>query len=512
MGMRKNTSRAAVVWLMGLLVVSLACMGQRDDDPPGDPDTGTPDASTPDTGETDSGDPDAGEQGTWLMSVADQSITGIFRNRVRIQSVETSAQGWVVVYADDSGSPGEVLGHSAVSAGVQVAVEVALSRDVTPDEQLYAALYEDLGVDGTFEVPGDDTAAPGDAGDPTKNGFVVSLPLDPEINVIDQHVGTTPPDGAVTLTRHNVTVAEVTAPEDGWVVVYDGSGGVPGDVIGHAPVAKGPADDIVVTVDRKLLHEDVLFVAVHQDLGTDGVFEFPGDDVPFNRPGTTDVLAESFTVWTPSISAGDQVAGFTAEATPDHTVLVTGVRSGQKGWVVLYSDTAGAPGLVIGHAPVGPDTATGADLVITAERDLVRGETLHAILHVDEGTPDTFEFPGVDLPRSDYGVMRPVQSTFVVDIPALEIASLYTATTIDAITVARVVSPGKAWLSARDENGDILGFVQVQPGETLDVVIPVTSRPLFEDETVTIDLNAENATVDQFDGSVPATFVRELSG
>jgi hypothetical protein len=495
----ERMSKPVLIWLMGALVMSLACMGQRDDGP-GDQDTGAPDTGTP-----DSAQPDAGEEGTWLLSVTDQNLDNLFKNRISIQSVEVSSPGWVVVYADDAGAPGEVLGHAAVSPGISLALTVLLSREIAGDEQLHAALHEDLGVEGTLELDGADVPAPGAAGDPTQNTFTVSVPLTPVVEVDDQHVGTVPPDGAITITRHAVTVGSVTSPGDGWVVIYDGAGGVPGDVLGHAPVSAGTSSGVVVPMGRGLLHAEELFAALHEDAGTTGDFEYPGADAPVTRPGTTDVLAEPFTVFTPSLTAPEQVAGLSAASPPAHTVLVTDVRSGGKGWVVVYDMRAGIINDVLGHAPVGPDGATGADVTVEVSRPLVSGETLQVVLHDDLGTPDTFEFPGADLPRVGHGDL-PIQAELVAEPPAVTFPDPNDPASLHELVVERVASPADAWLTARtvDEGGGpgvLLGYVQVTPGVHDDLALPITARPLIRNEEVRVELNAENGTVGQFDGT-----------
>lgn len=69
--------------------------------------------------------------------------------------VVASQDSWVVLRADKSGVPGEVLGYTAVASGEHKDVKVAVdSGKVTP--VVHVNLYVDLGTKGKFENPGSD--------------------------------------------------------------------------------------------------------------------------------------------------------------------------------------------------------------------------------------------------------------------------------------------------------------------------------------------------------------------
>jgi plastocyanin len=90
------------------------------------------------------------------------------------------------------------------------------------------------------------------------------------------------------------------------------------------------------------------------------------------------------------------------------TVTIDQVVAAQAGWIVIHIDSNGAPGPVIGFAPV----AAGANPDVAVEIDLAQATpTLHAMLHLDAGTLGTYEFPGDDGPvrAGDAVVMVPFQ-------------------------------------------------------------------------------------------------------
>lgn len=86
------------------------------------------------------------------VTVADQPIVN---GTVTIAEVVSSGPGWLVIHAQKDGKPGPVLGHSAVSDGVNtnVVVEIDVSGAT---ETLYAMLHTDAGTVGTYEFPGPD--------------------------------------------------------------------------------------------------------------------------------------------------------------------------------------------------------------------------------------------------------------------------------------------------------------------------------------------------------------------
>jgi len=94
-------------------------------------------------------------QMTPAVEVSDQDIVN---GTVTIDSVVSDGPGWIVIHADDNGSPGVVIGQSAVQDGENMDVEVEIDVDMAT-ETLYAMLHIDAGVEGTYEFPGADSPA-----------------------------------------------------------------------------------------------------------------------------------------------------------------------------------------------------------------------------------------------------------------------------------------------------------------------------------------------------------------
>lgn len=63
--------------------------------------------------------------------------------------------GWVAVFADDNGAPGELLGYGQVHDGLNFEIKVYWSHYPMPGQYI-VQLQKDAGVAGKFEYPGPD--------------------------------------------------------------------------------------------------------------------------------------------------------------------------------------------------------------------------------------------------------------------------------------------------------------------------------------------------------------------
>jgi plastocyanin len=203
--------------------------------------------------------------------------------------------------------------------------------------------------------------------------------LTPSVSVSDQDII----DG-------KVTVEEVVSDGPGWIVIHADADGAPGPVVGHAPVQNGVNQNVQVSIDTAAATE-TLYAMLHTDAGVQGEYEFPGDDVPVKVNGQ--VVTPPFKVTgglpvTPSVTVSDQDI-------VNDTVTVQEVVSNGPGWIVIHADENGAPGPVIGHAPV----SNGSNKDVTVKIDTANAtQTLYAMLHTDAGVQGEYEFPGEDIP------------------------------------------------------------------------------------------------------------------
>lgn len=308
------------------------------------------------------------------VSVADQDASD---GNVVIEDVDAAQDGWIVIHVTRDGGPGPVIGFAPVEAGENHDVEVEIDLEQATG-QLFAMLHLDAGTEGTYEFPGDDR--PVKVGDSIVNvSFQVTFPVEPAVTVSDQDVS-----------EGTAIIDKVAAAEPGWLVIHSARDGAPGPVIGHAPVGIGNNSEVAVAIDLDKATQQ-LFAMLHLDAGTQGEYEFPGDDAPVRVDETVVVkpFAAEFPV-EPSVSVSDQDFS-------DGTVTVDNVAAGQPGWLVIHVDDDGAPGAVIGHAAVEAGNNPGLEVGIDAAAATPK---LFAMLHLDAGTAGEYEFPGDDGPVS----------------------------------------------------------------------------------------------------------------
>ncbi|HOX47084.1 MAG TPA: hypothetical protein PK668_26055 [Myxococcota bacterium] len=216
------------------------------------------------------------------------------------------------------------------------------------------------------------------------------------------------------LTAANeVLVASASSDGPGWATIHADEAGAPGAVLGFTAVPDGQSSQVAVTLERDATDGETLWAMLHLDAGTLGTYEFPGADVPVTDAQGAMVM-ESFSV---TLAPPPEPAIAAAAQTLDDlstVVLVQSATSVGLGWVTIHEDDAGSPGLVLGHAHL--DAGTTASVAVVLDRPAVNGETLHAMLHLDEGTPRAYEFPGVDVPATD-GQGGVVMAPFLVTVP-----------------------------------------------------------------------------------------------
>jgi sugar lactone lactonase YvrE len=124
-----------------------------------------------------------------------------------------------------------------------------------------------------------------------------------------------------------VTVAKVVAAQDGWMVIHSDADGKPGPVLGQTAVAKGTTENVVVMLDQPVTPDTPLWAMLHVDEGVQGVYEFPGPDVPAEVNGAIvmvpfTALAEPTAV--PTVAPTEEATAVpTEEAAVEATVAPT---------------------------------------------------------------------------------------------------------------------------------------------------------------------------------------------
>lgn len=146
------------------------------------------------------------------------------------------------------------------STGLTAATAVTATSEVTTTT---AAMTETAPLTETAAMT--HTAAMTESAAPT----APSAALVPGVTVSDQ-----PSDGTT------ITVTQVTAAEQGWLVIHANVDGKPGPVLGQASVPAGTTNNVVVTLDSPLRETGPVWAMLHVDGGVAGAWEFPGADGP----------------------------------------------------------------------------------------------------------------------------------------------------------------------------------------------------------------------------------------
>src|SRR6266545_5913540 len=207
------------------------------------------------------------------VDAADQAIVD---SSITVENVTAGQDGWIVAHLDEGGKPGKVIGHTAVKTGENKDVKIKLSEDVPAGGKLWPMLHIDAGAIGTYEFPGPDA------------------PVIVDGNIVMKQIAVTAPAAAApaaaekdavdvddqAIVNGSITVAEIYASQDGWIVAHLDEGGKPGKVIGHAAVKKGESNNVVIKLSEDVPAGGKLWPMLHIDAGAIGTYEFPGPDAP----------------------------------------------------------------------------------------------------------------------------------------------------------------------------------------------------------------------------------------
>jgi hypothetical protein len=197
----------------------------------------------------------------------------VVNRSITIERIISDGPAFAVVYADDNGAPGFIIGSESLQDGlnVQVVVEL-LETAVTP--QLFILIHEDSTPGDAFDFP---------ANDPPRlfNGRLpapFTFQTNPGNYLVTRDQLLVKDEGETAVV---VPLVVVDVPV--WVAVHENDAGEVGELLGIVNLQPGINRFISVPIDPP--GDNVQLMAVlYLDAGTLGIYDFPvGGDVPLQR-------------------------------------------------------------------------------------------------------------------------------------------------------------------------------------------------------------------------------------
>lgn len=453
-----------------------------------------------------------------ILNVEDQMIS---QNMVNVSSVTFDQDGWIVIHAEDGGSPmvPDIISEPMmVTSGTHSDIKVSLAEgtELNDGDKVWVMLHTDTGTKGEYEFDGtdqsDDKPVKNDMDNIVMTAITVSSP---SITVKNQPVSS-----------NMVVIENVDAAVDGWLVIHndDGTGNItlPG-IIGKTWVNKGMNSNVMVHLDSmvQITPGQKLFPMLHVDDPGNNEYDFPENgDTPevFGFNGTeASIIVKSFEVedLTGSMNVSNQMVS-------QNLIGVSSITMNADGWVVVHKSTADGgvpivPGIISEPVHLDAGTTDNVLIPITPGTNLKDGEYVFVMLHNDNGSVGTYEFDGAsgyDGPIAMDGnvVMKKIK------LIAPSIAVSDQPVTDNKVTIDNVVMAADGWLVVHNDDGTgnitlpgILGKAYLTKGEHSDVTVDlydaetyVTGQKLFP--MIHIDSPANQIYDFPDDGDNPEVF------
>ena len=425
------------------------------------------------------------------LAVSDQPLD--IDGTIVIESVTVLEPAWVVVHAEREGEVGEVLGQTAVSPGTSTNVAVVIDPLQATDD-LVAMLHSNAGSENSFDFPGDDEPLLMD-GTTIAQSFAIDRQLQlPEIEVSDQEILE---DGLVRIER-------VRSPKPGWVVIHAQEDDAIGAVLGFAFVEAGVTENVVAHIPWRE-GTPTLYAMLHEDVGREQRFDFPDEDLPLLAMGEP-VVAEMQVTYPPNLVIFDQPV-------IDNQIVVDRVISDGPGWLVVYADEEGSPGIIIGSAALQDGLNEQVSVGLLGAEVT---EQLFIFLHEDTEPGDAFNFPAADFQITYQGrIVNPF--SFKTNAGNYLGSQDQVLTEVDgetAVTIPFTVTEVDAWVviytDDEGELGEIIGQTWLPPGVNRNVSVPID--PEQATDTLYAVLHWDAGTIKDFEpGGTDIPFQRNLS-
>lgn len=183
----------------------------------------------------------------------------------------------------------------------------------------------------------------------------------------------------------------------------------------------------------------------------------------------------------------------------DGTVTIPLVDSAVDGWLVIHADADGAPGPVIGFAPVAAGQTEELAVPVDAAGTT---DPVYAMLHVDEGNAGVYEFPGPDGPARDSAdavVVTPFALGGLPDDAVSVVSQL--ASEDNTVVVPAVRAAADGWIvihaDANGAPGPVAGFAPVAAGANHQIAVELD--PAVATETLHAMLHVDAGVAGEYE-------------
>ena len=347
-------------------------------------------------------------QPTGDLVVNDQSLEN---NMLTVSNVNMSDPGWVVIHRDNgSGEPVvpdiiSVPKYVAANESTNVTVQLADGVTLQDGETVWVMLHTDDG-DEVYEFDGGDIDAPivDASGNIVVKSIVVSIDAQPSVSVDDQ-----------ALINNSITISSITLNENGWVVVHADNGDAPQvpDIISqpvYLPAGSYTNVEVPMKDDVTVAANDQVWVMLHSDTNTEGLYEFDGGEMDPPIVVNEDIVMQEITITDVTTQDITGILEVSDQVIVDNQINIPSIDMAQDGWVVVHADNGNAGPQVpeIISEPVYLEEGLHTDVTVTFQEsaNVSVGDTVWVMLHNDSGIKGDYEFDGangLDLPISFEG-------------------------------------------------------------------------------------------------------------
>lgn len=432
------------------------------------------------------------EMPTGMLTVSDQTLS---QNKILIPNVNLDQTGWIVVHASTAEGgpvvPDIISEPLLVQAGSQSDLEVTINDFSALEDgaKLWVMLHTDDGVEGEYEFDGAngfDAPITDDNGDIVMTDIIVSAP---SIAVENQ-----------TVSANTVTISEVNAAVDGWLVIHANE--ALGPVIGQTFVTAGVNTDVVVDLGNETFEGgEMLFPMLHIESPADGEYGFP-DNGDGPEVFGDDVVVVGFETLTPTgtITVENQIV-------QGNIITASNLTVNADAWVVVHASNEANDGPQVPEiisVPVQVPAGSNDNVEIELTQAVAAGDVIYVMLHTENGDIGEYEFDG------DNGLDGPITTKAItVQAPTGSFTANDQALSADGtITVESITVGQPSWVVVHRDDGTGEGFVApgiisvpvaLEAGTSENVEITFAEGEEIENgERLWVMLHNDNGIVDEY--------------